>query len=358
MKIGITGLPRTGKTIVFRLLTREHAHPSKGTEPSLGTAKVVERRLDRLAEIFHPKKVTSPTAEILDFPPLTAGGKRGETEGSLLASLRQVDLILHVIRDFEDVRVPHEEGDVDPLRDIGLLDTVFLLADLDVVEKRIQRITEDGRKGRKAEGQDELPLLERCREWLTKEQNLREMALTAEEEKDLRGYAFLTLKPLLLLLNIGEEKAGKADPVWDQVQERAAKARTDCIRLPAKTEWELSQLTEEEAQEFFQALGIETLKYPSILRQCLDLLDLITFFTVVGDELRAWVIPRGATALDAAGTIHTDISKGFIKAEVIPFQDLDATGSIAVARKEGLLRLEGKGYGVQDGDILTVRFSR
>lgn len=358
MRIGITGLPCTGKTIVFRLLTREHAHPSKGMEASLGTAKVVERRLDRLAEIFHPKKVTSHTAEILDFPALTPAGKRGETEGSVLASLRQVDLILQVIRDFEDVRVPHEEGDVDPLRDIGLLDTVFLLADLDVVEKRIQRIIEDGRKGRKAEGQDELPLLERCREWLTKEQNLREMALTAEEEKDLRGYAFLTLKPLLLLLNIGEEKVGKADPVWDQVQERTARPRTDCIRLPAKTEWELSQLTEEEAQEFSRALGIETLKYPSILRQCLDLLDLITFFTVVGDELRAWVIPRGATALDAAGTIHTDMSKGFIKAEVIPFQDLDASGSIAVARKEGLLRLEGKGYGVQDGEILTVRFSK
>lgn len=358
MKIGIAGLPRTGKTIVFHLLTGEHVHVSKGTEPSLGTAKVAEPRLDRLAEIFHPKKVTAPVAECFDFPGLTPAGKRADSEGPLLASLRQVDLILHVIRDFEDARVPHEEGSVDPLRDIGLLETLFLLADLDVVDKRIQRVVEDGRKGRKAEGQDELPLLERCRDWLTKEQNLRQMALTADEAKDLRGYAFLTLKPVLLLVNIGEEKLGKADPVWERVREMAARPRTGWCRIAAKTEWELSQLTKEEAREFSQALGLETLESPSILRRCFDLLDLITFFTVVGDELRAWAIPRGATALEAAGTIHTDMARGFIKVEVIPFQDLDSSGSMAAARKQGLLRLEGKGYAVQDGDILTVRFSK
>ena len=358
MKIGIAGLPLTGKTIVFRLLAAEHVHPSKGAEPGLGTATVVESRLNRLAEIFHPKKVTAPTAECLDFPGLPPGGKRGDIEASLIAALRQVDLIIHVVRDFEDVRVPHEEGSVDPARDIGLFDTVLLLADLDVVEKRIQKITEEARKGRKEEGQEELPVLERCREWLRKERGLREMALSAEEEKILRGYAFLTLKPLLLLLNIGEEKLGKADPVWEQIQDTAAKPRTGCGRLPAKTEWELSQLTKEEANEFSQALGLETLEFPSILRRCLELLELITFFTVVGDELRAWVIPRGATALEAAGTIHTDMAKGFIKAEVVPFQDLGDAGSMAAARKQGVLRLEGKGYRIQDGDILTVRFSK
>lgn len=358
MKIGIAGLPRTGKTIVFRLLTGEHAHVAKGTEPSVGTAKLVEPRLDRLAEIFHPKKLTAPTAECLDFPALAPAAKRGESEGSALASLRQVDLILHVIRDFEDARVPHQEGRIDPIRDIGLLDTLCLVADLDVVDKRIQRITEDARKGRKAEGQNERALLERCRDWLRKERNLREMALTTEEEKNLRGYAFLTLKPVLLLVNIGEEKVGKADPVWQRVQEIAAKPRTGCISVAAKTEWELAQLPHEDAREFSKALGLEILESPAILRRCLDLLDLITFFTVVGDELRAWAIPRGATAVEAAGTIHTDMARGFIKVEVISFHDLDASGSIAAARKQGLLRLEGKGYPVQDGDILTVRFSR
>ena len=149
---------------------------------------------------------------------------------------------------------------------------------------------------------------------------------------------------------------GKADPVWERVQEMAARPRTGCSRMAAKTEWELSQLTEEEAQEFSQALGLEALESPSLLRRCLDLLDLVTFFTTVGDELRAWVVPRGATALDAAGTIHTDMARTFIKAEVLPFRDLEACGSVAAARKQGLLRLEGKGYRVQDGDILTVRF--
>ena len=269
-----------------------------------------------------------------------------------------MDLILHVIRDFEDARVPHEEGSVDPIRDIALLETLFLVADLDVVDKRIQRITEDARKGRKTEEQDERVLLERCRGWLAHERSLREMALTPGEEKNLRGYAFLTLKPVLLLVNIGEEKVGKADSVWQRVQEIAPRPRTGCIRLAAKTEWELSQLPQEDAREFSKALGIETLESPAILRRCLDLLDLITFFTVVGDELKAWAIPRGATAVEAAGTIHTDMARGFIKVEVMSFQDLDASGSITVARKQGLMRLEGKGYRVQDGDILTVRFSK
>lgn len=358
MRIGISGLPRCGKTTVFHLLVGEHTSTTKGLGPSVGTAKIAEPRLDRLAEIFHPKKVTPVTAECLDFPALTRAGKGSDVEGSVLAQLRQVDLILHVVRHFEDERVPHEEGTVDALRDIALLDTIFLLADLEVVEKRIQRITEEARKGRKGEGQEELPLLERCREWLTKEHSLRETPLTAEEEKTLRGYALLTLKPVLLLLNIGEEKIGNTDPIWEQLQQRAAKPRTGCTRLPAKTEWELGQLSKEEAEEFAHALGLETLQYPSILRRCLGLMDLVTFFTVVGEELRAWTLPRGATALEAAGTIHTDMAKGFIKAEVITFNDLTASGSMAAARKHGLLRLEGKGYGVQDGDIVTVRFSK
>jgi hypothetical protein len=323
----------------------------------MGIAKVTEPRLDRLAAIFHPKKITPVTVEVLNFPALTRAGKGSDVEGSVLAQLREVDLILPVIRHFEDERVPHEEGSVDALRDMGFLDTLFLLADLAVLEKRIDRITEDLRKGRKGEGREELPLLEQCRGVLMKEEGLREMTLTPEEEKSLRGYAPLTLKPVLLLLNIGEEKIGKADPAWERLRERAQRPRTGCIRLPAKTEWELSQLAAEEVQEFCGALGLETLAYPSILRRCLDLLDLITFFTVVGEELRAWAIPRGATALAAAGTIHTDMARGFIKAEVIAIRELEASGSMAAARKTGRVRLEGKDYRVQDGDIVTVRFS-
>jgi ribosome-binding ATPase len=358
MRIGICGLPRVGKTTVFHLLTGEHAAATKVPGPAIGIAKVAEPRLDRLAAIFRPKKVTPVTVECLDFPALTRGGKASDVEASLLAQLRQVDCILQVIRHFEDARVPHEEGTVDPVRDMALLDTLFLLADLGVVEKRIQKITEDVGKARKDAGQEELPLLERCHTWLMNEQSLREMGLTAQEEKSLRGYAFLTLKPLLLLLNMGEEKIGEADPVWEQLQNKEARSRTGCVRLPAKTEWELSRLTPEEGREFSQALGLETLEHPSILGRSLELSTRITFFTVVGEELRAWPFPRGGTALEAAGTIHTDMEKGFVKAEVIGFQGLAASGSMAAARKQGLVRLEGKGYGVQDGDILTIRFTK
>jgi GTP-binding protein YchF len=284
-------------------------------------------------------------------------GKDGDVEGSVLAELRQVDVIVHVIRHFEDARVPHEEGTLDPLRDLAHLDTLLLLADLAVVEKRIDRIADEVRKGQKAEGHQEAPLLERCRGMLMKEQSLRLMALTTTEEKSLRGYALLTLKPVLLLLNIGEEKLGNLDPVWAHLQEQAAARRTGWCRLAAKAEWELSQLPDEERQEFSRALGLETLESPSVLRRCLDLLDRVIFFTVVGEELRAWAIPRGATALEAAATIHTDMGRGFIKAEVIALEDLENAGSMTAARKLGRVRLEGKEYGVQDGDILTVRFS-
>lgn len=357
MRIGITGLPRAGKSTVFRLLTGEDPPSTRGPGPAVGIAKVTEPRLDRLASIFHPKKITPARVECLDFPALTRAGRGSDVEGSVLAQLRQADLILHVIRHFEDARVSHEEGALDPIRDMALLDTLFLLADLAVVEKRIERISSEARKGRKEEGRDELPLLEQCREWLTQEQNLREMALTAEQEKTLRGYALLTLKPLLLLLNVGEEKLGQPDPAWARLQQRAATPRAGCLRVAAKTEWELRQLTEAEVQEFSRALGLETLESRSILRRCLDLLDLITFFTVVGEELRAWAIRRDATALEAAETIHTDMARGFIKAEVIASEDLEDAGSMAAARKQGRVRLEGKEYRVRDGDILTVRFS-
>jgi GTP-binding protein YchF len=357
MRIGIIGLARAGKRTVFRLLTGHDPPPAKGPGPAMGIARVPDPRLNRLASLFRPKKVTPLTLEVLNFPPLGRAGKDSDAEGSVLAELRQVDVIVHVIRHFEDARVPHEEGTVDPLRDLGLLDTLLLLADLAVIEKRIDRIADEVRKGQKAEGHQELPLLERCRGMLTKGQGLRLMAPTAAEEKSLRGYALVTLKPILLLLNIGEEKLGNSDPVWTRLQEKAAGPRTGWCRLAAKTEWELSQLPAEERQEFSQALGLETFESPSVLRRCLDLLDQVNFFTVVGEELKAWAIPRGATALEAAAAIHTDMARGFIKAEVIALGDLENAGSMAAARKQGRVRLEGKEYRVQDGDILTVRFS-
>jgi GTP-binding protein YchF len=310
-----------------------------------------------LGDLLHPRKLTPVTVEYLDLPGLSREIKEGGSDGPLFNQLRQVDLILHVIRDFENPRVPHPAGSVDPLRDIGTFNTILLLADLEVTEKRIGKIAGEARKGRKEAGEEELPLLERCREWLLKEQPLREIPLQAGEERLLRGYALLTLKPLLLLLNVGEEKIGKTDAMWERVQEITSKPKTGCVRLAGKTEWELRQLDPKEALEFSQALGLEALEHPEVLRRCLTLLDVITFYTTVGEEVRAWAIPTGSTALQAAGTIHTDMAKGFIKAEVIPFEQFVAAGSLAAARKQGLLRLEGKEYPVRDGDIVTVRFS-
>lgn len=323
----------------------------------MGIAKVADPRLNRLGDLLRPKKLTPVTIEYLDLPGLSREAKGGGPDGQLLAELRQVDLILHVIRGFEDPRVPQPAGGVDPLRDIGTFNTILLLADLEVLEKRIDRIAGEARKGRKEAGEEELPLLKRCREWVLKEQPLREMPLEAGEERLLRGYALLTLKPLLLLLNVGEEHLGKPDGVWERVQEMASKPKTGCVRLAGKTEWELRQLDPKEALEFSRALGLEALEHPEVLRRCLALLDVVTFFTTVGEEVRAWAIPRDSTALHAAGTIHTDMAKRFIKVEVIPFDQFVAAGSLAAARKQGLLRLEGKEYVVQDGDIVTVRFS-
>jgi ribosome-binding ATPase len=357
MRIGIVGLPQAGKSTVFRLLAGHDPPAAKGPGPAVGVARVDDPRLDRLATLLGPKKITPVTIEILDFPSFGRPAKSGEAEGPLLAELRQVDLVLHVIRAFADARVPHLEETLDPVRDMAILETLFLVADLAVVEKRIGRIAEEARKGRKGEGQDELPLLERCRAALEQEQGLRQAPLSPAEEKRLRGYALLTLKPLFIFLNIGEEKITGADPVWVELEQRAALPRTGTTRVAARTEWELRQLPAEDRQEFARALGLETLGSISLLRRCLELMDLITFFTVVGDELRAWALPRGSTALEAAGTIHTDMAKGFIKAEVMPFDELEGSGSLAAARKAGRVRLEGKDYQVQEGEILTVRFS-
>lgn len=357
MRIGIAGLPLSGKSTIFRLLTGEATPSTKGKGPALGTAKIVDPRLDRLGAILRPKKLTPVTVEYLDLPPLSPEAKGGGPDGVLLNHLRQVDLILHVIRGFEDPRVPHPSGGVDPLRDIDTFNTTLLLADLEVLEKRIDRIKDEARKGRKEAGEEELPLLKRCRDWLLKGQPLREMSLKAEEERLLRGYALLTIKPLLLLLNVDEEKLSETNGVWKGMREIASKPKTGCVRIAGKAEWELRQLEPKEALEFSRALGLEALQHPEVLRRCLALLDVITFFTTVGEEVRAWALPQGSTALQAAGTIHTDMAKGFIKAEVIPFEQFVAAGSLAAARKQGLLRLEGKEYVVQDGDIVTVRFS-
>jgi GTP-binding protein YchF len=363
MRTGIIGLPATGKTTLFNLLSAAgggHVSSHGANEPSVVAVKIPDQRLERLASlIFKPRKVTHATLEFVDFVALTRGAGKGEGLGShFMSQMRQVDVLLHILRDFEDPRIPHVEGKVDPARDAVLVNTELLLADLDTVEKRIARLEADLKKIKKEEAIRELDLLKRCRVWLADEKPLRELPLTADEEKALRGFALLTAKPMLLLLNIGEAKLGKPNPTLDRLQRALGGKGIAVTQLCVKVEWEVVQLPPEDAEAFRKDLGLPAGGFVGVLRACMDLLGLITFYTGEGgEETRAWLVPGGATALKAAGTVHSDLERGFIRAEVIPFPELEACGSLAGAKKKGLLRLEGKEYRVADGDVIAIRFN-
>ncbi len=362
MRIGIIGLPATGKTTLFDLLcVAGGAHVSQhgGNEPAVAVVKVPDPRLERLAQAFKAKKVTHATMEFVDFVALTRGAGQGEGLGShYLSQMRQVDALLHVLRNFEDPGIAHVEGKVDAARDAVLVNTELLLADLDLVEKRIGRLEADLKKIKKDEATRELELLRRCRAWLAEEKPVREMTITEDEQKVLRGFALLTAKPLLLLLNIDEQTLGKLNPIRERLQRALGGKGVAVTQLCVKTELEVAQLPPEDAEVFRKDLGLEAGGFAEVLRACFDLLGLVTFYTGEGgEETRAWTIPAGTTALKAAGVIHSDLERGFIRAEVVNFAELEAAGSLAAAKKKGILRVEGKEYRVADGDVITVRFN-
>jgi GTP-binding protein YchF len=362
MRVGIIGLPATGKTALFNFLCEmggAQAGQHGANEPGVAAVKVPDPRLDHLVVIFKPKKVTHATIEFVDFVALTRGAGKGEGLGShFLGQMRQADALVHVLRDFADARIAHVEGRVDAARDAVLVNTELLLADMDVVEKRLGRLEADFKKGKRDEAVKELDLLRRCQDWLVSERPLRDLDLGEEDQKVLRGFALLTAKPMMLLLNIGEEKLGKDNPTRERLERALGGTGVRVAQLCAKAEWEVSQLAEEDAEAFRAELGLQGDSFMAILHTCLDLLGLITFYTGEGgEETRAWTIPAGSTALKAAGAVHTDLERGFIRAEVISLAELEAAGSLAAARKKGILRLEGKDYRVADGDIITIRFN-
>jgi len=363
MRIGIIGLPATGKTTLFNLLCAAggaHVSHHGANEPTVAVVKVPDPRLERLAaQIFKPKKVTHTTMEFVDFVALTRGAGKGEGLGShYLAQMRQVDALLHVLRDFEDPGIAHIEGKIDAARDAVLVNTELLLADLDVVEKRVVRLEADLKKMKKDEAARELELLKRLRAWLVEEKPIRELALAEEDQKTLRGFALLTAKPILLLLNIGEKKLGKPNPTLERLQRALAGKGVAAIQLCVKTEYEVAQLTPEDAEAFRKDLGLQAGGFAEVLRACFQLLGLVTFYTGEGgEETRAWTIPAGSTVLKAAGTVHSDLERGFIRAEVVNFAELQTAGSLAAARKKGILRVEGRDYRVADGDVIAVRFN-
>jgi len=367
MQIAIVGLAASGKTTVFNTLTRGHAQTGGygGMELHVGTVKVPDERLDRLAEIFKPKKIVHADVTYFDLPapPASSEGRVGTEElpADQLARLREADALLHVVRAFENAAVPHPDGPVDAWRDLERLDLELALADLSVMEKRLERLKASGHHGTPAErdaNDRELALLERLHEPLAAGTPLRDQEIGPEEEKAIRGFRFLSQKPVLVLLNVGEDDLPRARDIVAGVAGRYQHKRSIVDGLSARIEMELGELEPEEAAAFMADLGLAESSLDRVIKLSYRLLGLISFLTAGPDEVRAWPVPDGSTAVDAAGAIHTDLARGFIRAEVVPYEDLLELRSTAEARKHGKLRSEGKTYQVRDGDVIEILFSK
>ncbi len=367
MQIAIVGLAASGKTTVFNTLTRGHAQTGGygGMELHVGTVKVPDERLDRLAEIFKPKKIVHADVTYFDLPapPASSEGRVATEElpADQLARLREADALLHVVRAFENAAVPHPDGPVDAWRDLERLDLELALADLSVMEKRLERLKASGHHGTPAErdaNDRELALLERLHEPLAAGTPLRDQEIGPEEEKAIRGFRFLSQKPVLVLLNVGEDDLPRARDIVAGVAGRYQHKRSIVDGLSARIEMELGELEPEEAAAFMADLGLAESSLDRVIKLSYRLLGLISFLTAGPDEVRAWPVPDGSTAVDAAGAIHTDLARGFIRAEVVPYEDLLELRSTAEARKHGKLRSEGKTYQVRDGDVIEILFSK
>ena len=359
MKTGIIGLPQVGKTSLFVMLTRQqvaqHAHNPR--EAHLGVAKVPDDRLDRLAALYNPRKLIHASVEYADVAALS---KEALDETAFAANLRNVDALAHVVRVFEDDSIAHV-GPIDPLRDIKNIDFDLIFNDLAQVEKRLERVQKDLKKMKSAEIEREHELLLRAKAHLETERPLREMEMLPEDKKRVRGFMFLSEKPILYVLNIGESPTLGKD--LDEavakygIAEAVSRPNTGALAVCAKVEAELAEMSDEDAAEFLASYGLQESGLVRLIRKTYELLGLISFFTVGEDECRAWTVERGIKAVNAAGAIHTDLEHHFIRAETIHWDQLLEAGSEAEARARGTLRLEGKEYIVKDGDVMHIRHS-
>jgi hypothetical protein len=358
MKTGIIGLPQVGKTSLFRILTKAKIEDHGfSREAHIGVARVPDERLDKLSALYSPKKTTYASVDYVD---VAAIGQEALKETSFLTNLRNVDALIHVLRVFENDSVPHE-GPIDPLRAAKNVEFDLMVSDLTQVEKRLERVEKDMKKGRTSELEREQALLLRSKESLEKEIPLRELEMTADEKKLIRGFMFLSQKPILYALNVSESGTLGADLEAAvsryKLDDLAHRPSTGATAICGKVEAELTEMDDAEAADFLESYGLGESGLVRLIRKSYELLGLISFFTAGEDECRAWTVPLGSKAPQAAGAIHSDLEHHFIRAETIRWDQLLDAGSEAAARAKGILRLEGKEYVVQDGDVLHIRHS-
>ena len=357
MKTAIIGLPMVGKTSLFTILTGVHQETRIGsTAARTGIAKVPDARLEALARLFEPKKTTHATVEYVDMPSIS---KESLRDAGSVASLRNVDAFAHVLRLFADETIPHEKGSVDPIRDLEDVETELILSDLVVVEKRLERLDKDRKKIKNPELDREFELLEKAKAMLEENRPLRQMELEPEDEKRIRGFQFLSQKPMLYVLNLGEEEAAKLHEREQEFREKqlSGRARVAVTAVCGKVEAELAELPAADQADDLASYGLKESGLERLISATYALLGLMSFLTAGEDECRAWTIPMNSTAVKAAGAIHSDFEKKFIRAEVVNWKTLIDLGGYSGARDKGQLRLEGKEYIVKDGDVLVIRHS-
>ncbi len=362
MKLGIVGLPNVGKSTLFNSITKAGAecanYPFCTIEPNVGVVAVPDKRLDNLAKIYHPQKITHAVIEFVDIAGLVKGASKGEGLGNkFLSHIRETDAICEVVRCFNDSNIVHVDGSIDPVRDIETINLELIFADIETVNKRLEKAKKNLKADKKY--QEEIDLLEKILKNLEEGKSARALEYNEDERKLLKDMFLLTTKPIIYIANVSEEQLGnlEEDENVKKVKEYASKENAEVVPLCVKMEEELSSLNEEDKKEMLEMYGLEESGLDKVIKKSYDLLGLMSFLTAGEPEVRAWTIKKGTKAPEAAGKIHSDIERGFIKAEIVSYDDLIREGSMNMAREKGLVRIEGKDYVMQDGDIVLFKFN-